>query len=354
MAGETMSATRIRAVDWLRGLACFDMIMWHAGALLSPEAAKDPQLNVLGFLAGLVAPSFMFAAGFAIALVMVRASGDPAARRRRAIKSLQRILEVLVVAFVLKVILRRNEPWWVVKIDILSCIALSLLLAWPVQMLLAPKPKIAAAVCGGLALVAFATAPLIPDGGWGVFIAPGSSDFPPIPWAGYVFLGSTAGAIASMGVGPTAWSFAGIVGLGALFRFGPWNAVYGNAWILLNSGERCMLFGVVALALLGIEQAAVRKRWALNWPPFSFLEIVGTNALTAYVTHIALLFIPVPPLNFSFGARWGGRSGWTQYWVLLGFLWALTLLVCWGWPKVSARFPWNRPKAPASAPVKAA
>src|SRR5438128_992488 len=98
------SGGRVRCIDWLRGLAVFDMIMWHSACLLKPELDR----TTLGILAGLVAPSFMFAAGFAIALTMVRASGDPAARRRRAIKSLQRIVEVLVVALVLKWVTRSS------------------------------------------------------------------------------------------------------------------------------------------------------------------------------------------------------------------------------------------------------
>ena len=358
------AGARIRAVDWLRGLAVFDMIMWHAGILIHPSHNGEATYGALGYLAGLVAPSFMFAAGFAIALVMVRASGDPAARRRRALKSLQRIAEVLIVAFILKWFLTSGTPYWAIRIDILSCIALSLLIAWPFQFFLASRPRVAAGVCLGMALAAFLVAPLIPPGWWGPFIAPGSSDFALIPWAGYVFLGATAGALASLGTLHAAFGLAIVYVLGTMFLVpgGAWNSLYGNAFEITNHGERLRLFGAVALVLFGIEQLALKQKWKLGWPPFNILEIVGTNALTAYVTHITLLFIPLPPLmqfidrpnwQFSFFKFWGYKLHWLGYWSSLVALWVLTVFVCWGWPLLSkwvkAKMPWNRAKAPPKA-----
>jgi len=338
MAEVTQASTRVRCIDWLRGLAVVNMIQWHAACLLRPGSDK----STLGWLSGLVAPSFIFAAGFAVALTMVRASGDPAARKRRAVRSLQRIAEVLVVALVLKWVTRGAQDWW--KLDILTTIALSLLASWPVMVAFASRPRVVAGVSLTMAVALFVVSPHVPDAKWG--IAAGSSDFAPTPWAAYVFLGAFCGALASMGIRAFGGSLVAVVGLGAVFRFAT------SPWLLTNMGERLMLTGGLALALLWIERDAVRHRAALNWPPFSWLETVGTNALTAYVVHIWLLYVNTPVVKFSCWGWWGEKLSWAQYGAVVVGLW----FVAWGasvvWPKataaVSARLPWGKPKPRAA------
>ncbi len=328
---------RVRCIDWLRGLAVLDMIMWHTAGLLNDRHDK----TTLGILAGLVAASFMFAAGFAIALVMVRSSGDPAARRRRAIKSLQRIGEVLLVALVLKWILRSGYEWdWWRKLDILSTIAISLLIAYPVMYAGASRPALAAGICGAIGAGLFIVAPHVPESLWDKFVVKGGSDFALVPWAGYVFLGAAVGAMGSMGL--TGWGLAGLFTLGMAFRFLPW-----GAWIIGNAGERFMMFGGVALGLYALEREANDRGWKLSWPPFSFLELIGTSALTAYVVHVWLLYIPTPIVRWSYTVAWYGKLGWGGYWAAVVSLWAVSALVCWGWPRVTAavaaRLPWKKP-----------
>ncbi len=325
---------RIRAVDWLRGLAVVDMIQWHTGCVLAPELTRDALFGALGSLAGLVAASFMFAAGFAVALTMVRASGDPAARRRRALRSLQRIAEVLVVATMLKVILRRNEPMWLIKMDILTTIALSLLAAWPVLIATAARPRVAASVCLAMAVGCFATAPLAPDGTWSAIVAPASSDFPPVPWFGYVFLGAAAGALGSVGLTGTATL--GVVALGFVFRYAPWHWAYADPYLLTNAGDRLILVGAVAAGLCALEREAAERGWTLAGAPFSWLDLIGSNALTAYVAHVWILFINVPVPAFSVFKVWGGRASWAGYFAILAAVLAATVVICHLWPKVTA------------------
>ncbi len=341
------SSGRIRCIDWLRGLAVFDMIMWHSAGLLKPEHNK----NMLGTLAGLVAPSFLFAAGFAIALVMIRASGDAAARRRRATKSLQRILEVLVVAFLLRLVTRSgNDPHWLIRIDILSTIAWSLLAAFPLMYWGASRPGLTSILFAILGLsfcaawsytpAGFAPAGCPPEqqwekgweGVWGNFIQPGSSDFAPIPWSGLVFLGAAAGGLASMGLVGVSLVF--VFGTGVLFWCFAWH------WTIGNMGERLIFFGGGALALYALEREANDKGWKLAHPPISWLELVGTSALTAYVAHIWLLYVGLPAwpfgsLSFSYWQAWGAKLEWAQYWIALLSLWVLTMGICWGWPRLS-------------------
>src|SRR3954451_17031552 len=137
---------RIRAFDWLRGLAVLVMIQTHALSLLRPELRSGGFFTTLQWIDGLVAPSFIFAAGFALALTQVRAalkSDEPDARARRFRRTLRRILEVLAVATLTNwawfPIFR--EPKWLIRIDILHCIGFSLLVALPILALLAPHPR---------------------------------------------------------------------------------------------------------------------------------------------------------------------------------------------------------------------
>ncbi len=339
-SGGAVSSGRVRCIDWLRGLAVFDMIMWHSACLLKPGLDK----TTLGLLAGLVAPSFMFAAGYAISLLMVRSSGDPAACRRRAFKSLKRILEVLVIALLLKALTRSYESYWFLKIDILSSIALALLVSWPLMYLLATRPRTAAATFFLIGVASFAVAPIIPESTWHSVAVPGTSDFAPIPWWGYVFLGTSAGALGSIGL--TGLALTALFILGGVFRYAPWDLLYGNAWIISNAGERFLAFGGMALGLYAIEREARDRQWKLNWPPFSFLELVGTNALTAYVLHILLLYVNLPWVHFSYAGKWSGKASWPLYWGLLGSLYVAAMLACVLWPRISgavgALMPWNR------------
>ncbi len=342
---------RIRAIDWLRGIAVFDMILWHSAGLLKPGHSRE----ILGLLGGLVAPAFLFAAGYAIALVVVRASAspDPAARRRRAVKSLQRIGEVLVVALILRWLTRSSyDPHWIYAIDILNAIALTLLAVFPIMYAGGKRPGLTAVIVALLGLGCFAVAPHVPDGFWGDFIKPGSSDFAPIPWSGYVLIGAAAGCLASMNL--TGAALSGLFFLGCLLKFTPWSAfVGGNAWILTNHGERFLMVFGTALALYSLEREANERGWKLDWFPFSALELVGTSALTAYTVHIVLLYVPIPnPVyHFSYWRVWGQKLDWGPYFLALLSLFGITMLVCWGWPKVSeavkARLPWNRGKAGA-------
>src|SRR5579871_3674398 len=93
----TAPAARIKAFDWLRGLAVLFMIQCHALSLLTPERRAGELARALIWLDGLVAPSFIFSAGFSLALVQARgaAAGNRLSRVR---KTSRRLLEVLFIA----------------------------------------------------------------------------------------------------------------------------------------------------------------------------------------------------------------------------------------------------------------
>src|SRR5262244_2660700 len=60
------SLARVKAFDWLRGLAVLVMIECHAMVLLRKDLLATPAAKAMDWLNGLVAPSFIFAAGFSL------------------------------------------------------------------------------------------------------------------------------------------------------------------------------------------------------------------------------------------------------------------------------------------------
>ena len=98
------------------------MIETHALVLLRPELRTSPEARNLNWFNGLVAPSFIFAAGFSLALVQVR--GAHGARWPRVRRSLRRIGEVLAVGLLINAIWFpwRQQPDWLLRLDILPCI----------------------------------------------------------------------------------------------------------------------------------------------------------------------------------------------------------------------------------------
>ena len=187
-----MISQRIRAFDWLRGLAVLVMIQTHSLALLKPELRAGDFFARLQWIDGLVAPSFIFAAGFAMALTQVRAAAGGGSRSRRFKRTLRRLGEVLIVATLVNwawfPIFR--EPRWLIRIDILHCIGLSLLVALPILALLAPRPRALRWASLALAAVAFGLSPLtekIPAPLGHFLNVNTGSVFPLLPWGGYVF-----------------------------------------------------------------------------------------------------------------------------------------------------------------------
>jgi uncharacterized membrane protein len=334
------SATRIRAFDWLRGLAVLVMIQTHALVLLRPELRAGSFFTTLQWIDGLVAPSFILAAGFSMALTQVRAAAaanDPGARRRRLRRTLRRIGEVLFVATLTNwmwfPIFR--EPRWILRVDILQCIGLSLLIALPILASLSSRPRALQLAALLLAALAFGAAPLAEQvqGPLAGFLnAKTGAVFPLLPWSGYVYLGAAIGAAAATGGSrAVATWLAALAAVGVLlWALTPQIAAAyppHEFWVTdpANHARRWTQVCLFALLLLGLERLA---RGAGPWP-VRFVEVFGTSSLAGYFLHEMLLFYRFA--GFSFEAVWGNRCSWSLYWPVLALLiaatFALTVLV---------------------------
>jgi uncharacterized membrane protein len=336
-------STRFYAVDWLRGLAVLVMIQCHALTLLLPSLRTGAFWARLQWLDGLVAPSFIFSAGFSLALVQVRgaATGARVARVRR---TLRRLCEVLLVATLVNwmwfPIFR--EPRWILRVDILQCIGLALLIALPIFSALASRPRVLRWVALGLAALVFGVSPLL-EGWHGPFaaLANGStgSVFPLLPWAGYVYLGASAGAAAAAGgVRALASWIAGLMllGLGLWLLTPQIAALYPphNFWVTNPANHASRWTQVCALTLI-LMLAERQQLFLRSTAPVRFVEVFGTSSLAAYFFHQMLLFFRIG--GFSFQAVWGDRCSWPQYWMVTALLIACTFALTWLMDRVYQR-----------------
>jgi uncharacterized membrane protein len=368
------AAARIRALDWHRGIAVLVMIECHCLALLHKSHDNEPLRQFLNSINGLVAPSFIFAAGFALAMVSCRAASDPVGRRARALKTLSRIAEVLVVSNILNMQLWpvfRDPSWWL-RVSILSCIAYSLFILWACVFSLGNRPRTVAAVMAGLSALIFALAPWTQTlrglGPLQHFVNNSTdSPFPVLPWAGYAFLGASIGALMSIPEKGPGYLLKGLVTMFAagltIALIGPgWAKVYHwDPWILSNAGERIWKVAAIALTLRGVELFGASQGWAMKNPLTRVLELYGTSSLSAFYFHITLLYGFTAPLirghyiAFHPLGDWLYKADWGAYWVLAILIIAATGVLCWAWDFVDVKLPWKKAKKkPEAAPAPAA
>lgn len=349
-----MSTGRIRAFDWLRGVSVLVMIQTHSLVLLWPSLREGAFFQWLQRIDGLVAPAFIFSAGFSLALVQVRgaAAGARAARVR---KTLRRLIEVLLVATLVNwmwfPLLR--EPHYIFRFDILHCIGLALLIALPVFAALSPWPRALRWVALALAAAVFGFAPLLEHVRGPLAALCNDSTgtvFPLVPWAGYVYLGASAGATAAVGdARALARWLAGLFFVGLLLWLQ--TGALAHAYPLhefwktnpANHAQRWTQVCAIALLLLAAEHS-----WAARNAVVRFVEVFGTSSLAAYFWHLNLLYYRY--FGFSFEAIWGQRSSWARYALLLALLIAGTFALTWLTDFVYQRSPLGKARAAPLSP----
>jgi len=356
---QAPAQARVRAFDWLRGLAVLVMVETHTMVVLRKELLTTRAAGVLDYVNGLVAPSFIFAAGFSLALVQVRAASAGGARGPRVLRSLRRIGEVLAVGTLINWLWFpiSVEPGWLLRVDILQCIGLTLLAALPLNVALAPNPRKLAVVSLLVAVALFLVAPFA-DGVTGPLQdlfnkdGPRRSVFPLLPWAGWAFLGGAAGALATRGTAVQIRRLALGLGLGSAVAWllkPVWLAIYPPHafWVTdpANTGARGVSVMALLLVLLAIEARvpAGSKRSPVVW----LLELFGTSSLAAYFFHEVLLYYEVRGVSLARVA--GGRCGWAGFAGLVVVVIAATALLSWVTDRIYRRL--DRRGAPRQVPT---
>ncbi len=207
----TMSEEKKRFyfIDQFRGWAVVFMVETHVvNAFLHYGLRGSLAYKALDFFNGLIAPAFLFIAGFAFAIVAERKWDDFLKPGRVFWKQLLRCLQILLVGYLLHVprfslprllhVLKpggRNNFWGV---DVLQCIAVSLLLL----LLFIPLWRRRERYFAFLAAAGLAVSLLTPLLYWlpvdnylpqflsGYVKRQMYSQFPLFPWMGFAFLGA--------------------------------------------------------------------------------------------------------------------------------------------------------------------
>lgn len=304
---------RVRCVDWLRGGAVVLMVAAHSLAFLSPAHDRDAVRVGLNAINGLPAPAFLFAAGFALALVTARGerhagavalTGSPAPARRRfawdgrAMRSLRRIGTVLLASLLLRHVMwdTFRHPERLAWIDVLSCIALMLLVLWAVLFLLPARGRQATLV--GLTATTFLAGPWVEAPRTFGWITPllnnawEANTWPLVPWAGYGWLGAIVGLATGASATPrrALWRGLGttcVVGIAVAWGAPVVLRIGGvDAWVVANVGERVWKVAIVTLGLLMLECRKTGPAGRIE----GIVNLLSRQALPAFVLHQILLF----------------------------------------------------------------
>jgi uncharacterized membrane protein len=298
-------ASRLGYLDWARGLAVLLMINTHAFSAWT--AAEDRGTRLFGMarlFGGYPAPLFLFLAGVSAALVAEkeRTKGmDSREIRRRA---LRRGLTVLAYAFLFRVAMLASGGFGraadLLRVDVLNCIAVSLLLVAFAPGRPSPPDRLIAAL-GLVAGVALLT-PLAWDTswwrGWPVPIAGYFTGrvpdalFPLFPWTAFLALGAACGlglahararGREAVTIGLMAAAGAAAIPM-ALWvdRHAP--AVYPVYDFWYTSPSYVVLKGGVLLVLFGLAFLLDRL------PGPSALRQLGRTSLLVYWVHLEIVY----------------------------------------------------------------
>jgi uncharacterized membrane protein len=200
---------RFYFIDQFRGWAVVFMVETHVvNAFLHYGLRSSPAYKALDFFNGLIAPSFLFIAGFSFGIVAERKWDDFLKSGRVFWKQLLRCLQILMIGYLLHLpqfSLRRlyhslkwghNHPFW--GVDVLHAIAVSLLLLLLFIPLWRRKKYYFNFLAGAAVAVSLLTPLLlrlpveryVPWAFAGYLKRLPYSQFPLFPWMGFAFMGA--------------------------------------------------------------------------------------------------------------------------------------------------------------------
>ena len=315
------AATRIEAVDWLRGLAVVLMIQTHLyDAWVSPQSKLGAAYQWSRFIGGIPSRLFLFLVGVSIALRFEAQLQKGVTDRREMVRPVQkRGLQILALAYLFRLqeyILGHMGQSFVdlpaygrdmLRVDILNCIGAGMLL---VPVLAAPRrgqPAWARTLAATLLFVVLG--PII-----------GPAQFPTwIP----TWISSYIG-----GQRPMSWF--------ALFPWAEWpliGVVIGHFWVRASRDERRQRWAFIATGAGGLALIAIidiiRKinPYIIRYPsdlvqqmgPGSFFYRLGLTGIMAFVGWACVKLVG----NRFSVMRQFGRTSLLVYWVHIDLCYGL-------------------------------
>lgn len=311
---------RLAFIDLLRGWAVIVMIETHMmNATIIPGIRDTALFDVINFINGLVAPSFLFASGMAYAVTTKRKRDSYLSFGFPLFQQFGRLVLVLLIGYGLHLprfqlykITHEVEPGeWLVffQADVLQCIAVSLLVLQVLLLILRTERRLYCAAAVFAFAMLFVT-PLM----WGydfltIFPAPIAaymnglhhSLFPLFPWAVFLFAGAIAGYLFAEGraaAGETgAENFAALAlrrfllaGGGLMLIAFPLMTL---AWVYptyeywgFSPSFVVLRIGIVLLLCALMYWYEIRKGVAATSP----VTLIGRESLLVYAVHLLLIY----------------------------------------------------------------
>jgi uncharacterized membrane protein len=295
------SASRIKFLDWLRGLAAVIMLQGHTfHALLRPEDREGAAFIFSQFFGGQAAAIFLFLTGVTFGLGMNRRERLSPARRVTAALSRARYLFVLAFLF-------RLQTWsfawpharWtdLLKVDVLNAMgATAALLA--VLALANGLDRVRMAAAAGVLIAALSPVIAGLDTShvpWFLrgYVVPSADYFSVFPWGAYLAFGLAAGSAIPL-VERKHWSrvmqWAALVGFalllgGQYFSNLPFS-IYAHSDFWINSP---------ALVACKLGNTLLLAAGAFLWTEYlsagwSWVRQLGTTSLAVYWVHVELIY----------------------------------------------------------------
>ena len=310
---QTQSKPRYVYIDLLRGWAVFVMIEVHVtNTFMLPQIRLEPWFACLNFINGLVAPSFLFVAGYAFAIVADRKWKDYLSFNAVFWKQVGRILQIWAIGYALHLpffsfhklaFLIGWDEWtsfW--PVDVLQCIALSLL----VMLVLVVAARTQRLYFGLLvllaAIVSFSTPEVstlnvdnwlsLPFSSYVNTLH--SSLFPLFPWMSFLLFGGVAGQcyLFSKGRIPEGVFFKyvlfggiGLIVLSIVARILPWTLYPPHDFWVASPEFLFIRLGIVIIILSSLwfwEHRFKSQR--------SLVSLLGSESLVTYTLHLIVIY----------------------------------------------------------------
>jgi uncharacterized membrane protein len=321
-----VSSSRIETIDWLKGIACLVMAQTHSLILLKPQLRTGTFYKYLERIDGLVAPAFIFSAGFALVLTLQRAH-EKNTVKEQTIKSAKRILEVLAVATLVNLIW--FHFWWrplfIFRLDILHVIALALCALLGILYFTGGNRALSGSVFGALAMLIFFVSPFMESvrGPLQLFvnIKPGflnettGAGFSLFPWAGWVFLGGFLGTFKNVSTGALVLLVVGCSGWISESTIRSWYSAH-DVWLTGpgDAARRLAFISGFIVVLRHLETRQIQMKW---------LTTISMSSLSFYFFHEMLLYENHVGI---FSKLFRESLDWVAYWPVTAMLIAITLL----------------------------
>jgi len=359
---------RIEFIDLLRGWAVIVMIQTHVFNATLPDAITGTWFfEVLRFIDGLVAPSFLFASGMAYAVTTRRKINDYLAFGPPLFKQLGRLLFVMLIGYGLHIPkfnyyhlrYEAGELAWQVfwQVDVLQCIAISLIFLQVMLLVLRTERRLYITMIGVTLAVVFATPLAWSVDFWTFVPVPVASYmnglhyslFPVFPWSAFLFAGALCGyyylkakdagggdAMApAIGTLMNRFTWIGGAVIAVSFLIHPLAAmIYPNYDYWRFSPSFFMLRLGLVMFLLVLMFMYERGKGV---SPRSVVALMGRESLLVYTAHLMLVYGKYG--YFTFADRVHQSFGYAEAVVTTILLVALMYVLALGWSRVKAAPP---------------